>query len=186
MPPDLIIVAGPNGAGKSTLTAAKNFGVPVLDPDAIARSASGPDANRLLAAGRDMHVRIAGFLAAGTSFGLETALSGRTVLATMRQAKRQGYLITLHHIGLDTLDLSRARIAQRGGRGGHGVPERDVERRFPRSLANLPAAMTIADRTYIYDNSALAGHRLIAEAEGARLNVLDNNVRWLQRLAGRL
>ena len=38
--PTLTVIAGPNGAGKSTLTASlhDSLRVPVIDPDAIARS----------------------------------------------------------------------------------------------------------------------------------------------------
>src|SRR5260363_435501 len=48
--------------------------------------------------------------------------------------------------------------------GGHNVPPADVERRFERSLRNLPKALEIADRTFVFDNSEKR-HRLLLSRE---------------------
>lgn len=62
-------------------------------------------------------------------------------------------------------DLSAARVADRVAQGGHDVPLEAIARRFPASLANLPAALALADRAYIFDNSE-ERRRLLLKAEG--------------------
>jgi predicted ABC-type ATPase len=49
--------------------------------------------------------------------------------------------------------MSAVRVAQRVSEGGHDVPTADILRRFSRSLANLPLALDIADRAWVFDNS---------------------------------
>jgi predicted ABC-type ATPase len=81
--PTLVVIAGPNGSGKSTLTAAVDFEgrANLVDPDAIARgmnpshpeSAAGPAAREAIA-------RCRGYLAAKTSFAVETTLAGKRAL----------------------------------------------------------------------------------------------------------
>ena len=149
--PTLVVVAGPNGCGKSTLTRTKWFhGVEVIDPDAIAR---GAVRGTLAEAGREAVRRRRAALEARRTLLVETTLAGNSVLRLMEGARTTGYWIELHYISLDSpaqaLDRVRTRVAQ----GGHNVPEPDVRRRFARSLANLPAAITRADEAHLYDNS---------------------------------
>jgi len=35
------------------------------------------------------------------------------------------------------MEMSKLRVAERVAHGGHNIPERDIERRFSRSLSNL-------------------------------------------------
>lgn len=75
----LTIVGGPNGSGKSTITSALKLrqGMPVIDPDAIARELQ-PDAPAAVAveAGREAIRQQTALLAQGASFAVETTLSG--------------------------------------------------------------------------------------------------------------
>ena len=179
--PVFVVVAGPNGAGKSSLVRANPLGFEVFNPDELAGQIGGSPVARMIHTGRMMHKLIGQAFQAGESFGIETTLSGHRTLALMAQAKEKGYTVALIYVGVDSLDLSKLRIGQRMKEGGHGVPERDVERRFPRSFANLPRALTIADQAQVFDNSLESGHRLIAEKKPrADLAVLDANVTWLR------
>ena len=67
-------------------------------------------------------------------------------------------------------DLSAARVADRVAQGGHDVPLDAIARRFPASLANLPRALELADRAYIFDNSEERRRLLLRGEEG--------RVRW--------
>jgi predicted ABC-type ATPase len=49
------------------------------------------------------------------------------------------------------------------------VPDDKIESRYARSLSLLPAAVAAATRAYLFDNSTLSRHRLIAEFEAGRL-----------------
>jgi len=164
--PTLTIIAGPNGSGKSTLTRSVDFEgrERLLDPDAIARglNPSNPSA-AAIAAGREVLKRTEHYLNRGVSFAVETTLSSRGRVELIRQAKSRGYEIHLLFIGLDSSERCIARIRNRAARGGHGVPDADVRRRYARSAANAAQALPLADVAKFYDNSG-DGHRLILVA----------------------
>lgn len=67
------------------------------------------------------------------------------------------------YIGVDDPELSVARVAQRVLEGGHDVPDDKIRSRYPRTLANLAAAVPLASWSFLLDNS-LAGepYRLVA------------------------
>ena len=174
-----LVLAGPNGAGKSNLARAKSFGFPILDPDSIGRSIDMPTTQRLLMAGRIVHKKIDEHFLKATSFGLETTLSGQTVLSTMRRAKMLGMKVALHYVGLERVELSKLRVWLRVQSGGHGIPEKDLERRFMRSIANLHRAARIVDEGYVYDNSSESGFRLLAEKIEDRWVIVDRSMPWL-------
>ena len=65
----------------------------------------------------------------------------------------KAFVVETTFAGKSTLRLmDDARAA--GDRIGHPVPEEDVRRRFVRSLANLPEAMTRSDEARLYDNGS--------------------------------
>ena len=174
-----LVVAGPNGAGKSTFTKLRSFGFPILDPDAIARTIDNRVSLRLLMAGRTLHEKIEEHFSNGTSFGLETTLSGQSIFATMRRAKTLGMKLAMHYVGVEQLEFSKLRVLQRAQLGGHGVPEKDLERRFMRSAANLHRAARIVDEGYVYNSSSGDGLRLLAEKIDGRWVVTDRSMPWL-------
>ena len=174
-----VVIAGPNGAGKSSFTKANPFDFPIIDPDVIARRVDGPAAQRLLMAGRIVHETIEDLIARGSSFGVETTLSGQTVLSAIARAKKLGMKVVLNYVSLDRLELSKRRVMLRVRSGGHGIPESDLERRFMRSVANLHKAARLVDEGYVYDNSKEEGFRLIAEKIDGRWVVGDRSMPWL-------
>ncbi len=151
MKPQLWVIAGPNGAGKSTLTGRYLTGrLPVVNPDNIAREQSGIGP---VQAGKIAIQRQRQHLSARESFAWETTLSGNRELTLMREAKEAGYKVNLVFVGVHNARASTLRVAERVAAGGHDIPPADVERRFERSLRNLPKALEIADRAFIFDNS---------------------------------
>jgi predicted ABC-type ATPase len=95
------------------------------------------------------------------SFAAETTLSGKNYLQMMQYARGidRGFEVVLIYIGTESVELNLARIAKRVLAGGHNVPEMDVRRRYLRSLRNLPAAVGIADRVLLFDNSDDLGYQ---------------------------
>lgn len=166
-PPVLTIIAGPNGSGKSSLTATGLFGVTkIVDPDAIARliNPDNPEAASTRAGKRALDQR-KDLLAKQESFVVETTLSGNSTLSLIDEAIAQGFRVDLKFIGLVSTDLAKARVASRVSTGGHDVSDDDVERRFVRSLENLPVAISKSDNTEIYENSGRSPHQLIAKID---------------------
>lgn len=170
--PTLTIIAGANGVGKSTFTCATSeaLQVIVIDPDAEARRVQpdNPEA-AAIAGGRQAIKRARAYLENNQSFAVETTLSGNTYLRMMTEAKRRGWLVFLFYVGVDNVQTSIERVAQRVAAGGHNVPEEDIRRRYARSLANLPIALQQADYASIFDNSIRVGYRKILTIENGKV-----------------
>lgn len=170
--PTLTIIAGANGVGKSTFTRATSeaLQVIVIDPDAEARRVQpdNPEA-AAIAGGRQAIKRARAYLENNQSFAVETTLSGNTYLRMMAEAKRRGWQVNLIYVGVDNVQNSIERVAQRVAAGGHNVPEADIRRRYARSLANLPMAIQQADYASIFDNSTRVGYRKILTIENGKV-----------------
>jgi len=163
--PRLTVIAGANGSGKTTLTHyfSEFREIPVLDPDAIARSLQATTAKLPpIASARQVLKSAAEHLNKSESFAVETTLSGKNYLQMMLDAKKLGFEVVLVYIGTEKVEINLARIRNRVLAGGHDVPEQDVRRRYQRSYRNLPLAIQRADTTVIFDNSTDKAYRLIA------------------------
>lgn len=178
--PQLWVFAGPNGAGKSTL--ADRFvrdRIPIVNPDNIARDLPRrPDGSLAeLEAGKLALKERAERTADGRSFGFETTLSGQSELRAMRAASEAGYKVNLVFVGIPDANASANRVSERVGGGGHDVSTDDTDRRYPKSMANLPKAMSIADRSIIVDNSGRQ-HRLVMVRENEQSRVVGAMPQW--------
>ena len=175
--PQLWVIAGPNGSGKTTL-ARKHLvnRLPVVNPDEIARQTGQP----AIGSGRQALAERDRLLANRQSFAVETTFSGHQELALMRDAKAAGYKVNLVFICTESPLASIGRIRSRVQDGGHAVPSADVERRYERSLTNLPEGMALADRSWLLDNSR-SRMRLIASIERGQVKSMANNMpRWVR------
>jgi predicted ABC-type ATPase len=90
------------------------------------------------------------------SFCTETVFSdpAGARLRFLRRARTRGFVVFLVFIGLENPLLSVARVKQRVAHGGHDVPDEKLHARFPRTLANLKAAIPIVDEAFLFDNSS--------------------------------
>lgn len=182
--PRLTIVAGPNGSGKTTLTRYSRElfqSVPILDPDAIARSfrLQGLDDSEL-AAGKEVLRQIEDFLSNEQSFLVETTLSGHTYMRTAARAKSLGYDVSLFFVGTANIEINLERVRYRVLKGGHDVPEEDQRRRYPRSFANLPKLLALADEAELLDNSSATGYMKVAEKAEGRFKVFEPVPAWAE------
>ncbi len=71
----------------------------------------------------------------------------------IRKAKALGYTVEMHYVGLSDVQLAKQRIAERVEKGGHGIPDNVVEKRYGMSLDNLKEAIPLCDKVTVYDNS---------------------------------
>jgi predicted ABC-type ATPase len=168
--PILVALAGPNGAGKTTFfhahlkPAALRFvnadvlaGELEIDPYAAARAADA--LRRELVRQRE-------------SFVFETVFSDPVCdkLKFLREAAQQGYRVVLCFIGISGPAVSEERVAMRVTQGGHDVPTEKLQQRFPRTLANLRAALCELPHVLFYDNDDLSQpFRKVAESENGRM-----------------
>lgn len=168
--PLIIAIAGPNGAGKSTFFEAhlRQSGLPFVNADELARELR-VDAYRAADAASQIRSDL---VAARQSFVFETVFSDpkQDKVAFLQACEAQGYTVVLCFIGLSNPELSDERVALRSLMGGHDVPRDKLLARYPRSLANLQAAMRELTFVRIFDNSiSKKPHRLVAELERGRI-----------------
>nr|CAM74281.1 conserved hypothetical protein [Magnetospirillum gryphiswaldense MSR-1] len=180
------IIAGPNGSGKTTLTRKHLIGrLPVINPDEIAQflNPTKPDARETaVRAGREALTQRRQLITGRRSFAVETTFSGNQELALMKEALATGYKVNLIFVCTDSPLLSIGRIALRVKDGGHHVPGADVQRRYLRSLANLPKGLALADRSWLLDNTR-ARMRLIASIERGQVKSMSTSLpRWVQQV----
>ncbi len=154
--PIVVAVAGPNGAGKTTFYHAhlEPAGLRFINADVLSRElASDPYAGARLA----YALRLC-LVKRNESFVFETVFSDPAggKLAFLRQAQQAGYTVVLCYIGLSGAEISAERVAMRVSQGGHDVPARKLKSRYPRTLANLQAAIRVLPHVLIFDNSDLS------------------------------
>lgn len=156
----LEIFAGPNGSGKSTFAETlflqdKNKSPRFINSDVIATGISPLDVDAAaFSAGRIMLEAINESIAQGLNFAFETTLSGKTWTGVIREAKAQGYQITIYYLFLDRVQDNLKRIKHRTKIGGHNVPHETVKRRYPKSIVNFwNLYRPSSDNWFIFNNS---------------------------------
>ncbi|OCR84595.1 AAA family ATPase, partial [Campylobacter fetus] len=133
---NLYIFAGVNGAGKSTfyinqIEANNDFYGARINSDEIVKEFGDwknlKDQNR---AGKIALKLRKSYLDRGIDFNLETTLSGHGIVKFIQEAKNANYNITLFYVGLDSVELSKQRVAIRTAKNGHSIDEKVLERRY--------------------------------------------------------
>ena len=101
---------------------------------------------------------------------------------TAAQAGQRGYFVRLYYIGLDTVDESIKRIANRVARGGYNIGEDDVRRRFAGRWDAVRKILPYCDEARFFDNDN--GFVEVAEYRNGEL-VLKGEMQtaWIEELA---
>lgn len=175
------IIGGVNGVGKSSFTGVlkesrNDLGI-IIDVDQITANLGEGS----LAGGRAALEKINGCIAKGLSFTQETTLSGRRTETTAKRCRELGYHVRLFYIGLDTAAESISRIQNRVRRGGHDIPENDVQRRFSNRWEAVTKVLFYCDEAEFYDNDN--GFVKVAEYHnGELIPVGIHRPKWLFEL----
>ena len=187
--PVLTVFAGPNGSGKSSIIKRLDFegAENLIQADEIAKRINSADPSRAaVAAGREVITRTRLYVRNHQSFAIETTLASGSMLATMREAQLQGFLVHLVYVCLDGPERSIQRVRERVAEGGHHVPDEDVRRRYGRSLQNLTAALRLADNAIVYDNSEGEPHKALEASHGSITWRGSSEPIWVTRVCDRL
>ena len=181
------IFAGVNGAGKSTLfysEANRDLGIR-LNSDEILHSLGldWRDTSAQILAGKKLLQLQKECLDSGISFNQETTLCGQSILNTIKKAKELGYAIHLRYVGVASSEIAKARIAQRIARGGHGISENTLERRFGLSKENFIKIYPFCDSVIIYDNTEKM--TCIASIKAGDLTIIQR-VKWVDEILEKL
>jgi predicted ABC-type ATPase len=167
--PVVVALAGPNGAGKTTFYHAhlQPSGLRLVNADVLAREL-GADAYAAMRMAGALRRQL---LQQRESFVFETVFSDPVgeKLAFLQSAVEAGYNVILCFIGISGPNASGERVAIRVSQGGHDVPPDKLAERFPRTMANLQAAMRVLPRIFIFDNENIADPcRMAALFEGGK------------------
>lgn len=180
--PVIVAIAGPNGAGKSTFYQSHlvSAGLRFINADVLSLDLGLEP----YAAAKVAEALRAALVLRRESFVFETVFSDPVgdKVAFLKDAATQGYTVVLCFIGLGSADQSEERVAMRVSQGGHDVPTQKLKARYPRSLANLRAALRELPHVLVYDNSDLRHpYRKIAEFDhGQRIYRAKNVPGWLK------
>ncbi len=69
------------------------------------------------------------------------------------RARSLGYLVEMYYVGLKRPELAKERIKYRVLQGGHGISDKDAERRYIESLRKMREVIPLCDKVYVYDNT---------------------------------
>ena len=186
--PRLTIFAGINGAGKTTLynfladgKLMDEMGKRVC-PDEILQDFKGDwrDDADLYKSSRIALKNIKENIEKKSSFNWETTLISATILRYIKQAKEQGFLITVNFIGVGALQQSLERIKMRIKKGGHGVDKHLVEKRFQRQFDNFRQVFDVADGIVFYDNEETM--RVVGTFLKDKLYIAEHPPKWTESI----
>lgn len=152
------IFAGVNGAGKTSIYKStyyeQNKDEKRINTDEmVARIGSWKDNNLQMKCAREAVKLIKTYIDEEISFNQETTLSGRSIINNIIKAKKKGYKVIVNYIGVNNSEIAKERVDLRVKKGGHGIPHKDIERRYIESLENLTKIISICDEINIYDNT---------------------------------
>ncbi len=128
--------------------------MPFINADIIQRDQlKNPDPKASYEAARIAETERQACLDARMSFVMESVFSHPSKLDLISEAVKRGYQIAIFHVGVNSPDLSVARVAKRVTRGGHPVPEDKIRARYARNGAIIRTAVKMSASGFIYDNS---------------------------------
>ena len=185
--PIIVALAGSNGSGKTSFYHAflQPAGLRFVNADGLVRELH-VDAYQAAALADAIRHELVN---QRESFVFETVFSDPVgdKRRFLRDAVRAGYTVVLCFIGISSPNVSEERVAMRVTQGGHDVPTEKLISRFPRTLANLMAAIRDLPHILVFDNDDLeTPFRHVATfRDGKPVEVHMPIPQWLRRaLAG--
>ena len=94
----------------------------------------------------------------------------------IKQLKSDGWHVELIYLALPNVEMSKLRVLERVEHGGHNIPVKDIERRFPRSLSNLLGCYS-AETNYtrcFFNQDKIP--ELIFEQKGSKRNIINKDL----------
>jgi predicted ABC-type ATPase len=180
--PVAVVLAGHNGSGKSTMwhsRLADTFRIPLINADRMmvsilpepredghlvpwAQSLRDNHRGWMTVAQQGVQAFVGHAMGKKVPFAMETVFSywedlgnGRfaSKIDLIRDMQAAGYFVLLFFVGLANAELSILRVQTRVARGGHGIEEKTLRARFPRTQHAIAAAVEVADAAILTDNS---------------------------------
>jgi Uncharacterized protein conserved in bacteria len=182
----MIVFAGNNGSGKSTIRnlIVDRLGISVnIDPDALARGIDPdhPD-RRKVSAGKEAIKLARECIQHKRDFSLETTLAGGNAIRLIRDAKANGFEVTMFYVGLNDVRLNIERVAARVQTGGHHIPTKDIVRRQTTSMQNLLTNLRLIDHLIVIDNSKASGEIVLEIEHNVLKHQAGSHPMWVQKI----
>ncbi|MBQ8231882.1 MAG: zeta toxin family protein [Lachnospiraceae bacterium] len=177
-----VLIAGVNGAGKSTLyqILAELQEMPRVNTDEILREfGDWRNMKDVTQAGKIAVSKIADNFSKDISFNQETTLCGKSILRNVELAKQKGYHVELHYVGVESVEIAKERVRTRVSKGGHGIPEKDIEKRYIETFQNLKKMISRCDLIAFYDNTDVF-RRFAIYKNGMPVRVSSRLPKWYQ------
>lgn len=156
--PSYTIFAGVNGSGKTSIYKSVYYKINkdekrINTDEIVARIGSWKDDTLQVKCAREAVKLIKYYIDEGISFNQETTLCGKSIIKNIKFAKSKGFYISMNYIGVESSDIAKSRVKNRVLKGGHGIPDEDIERRYYESFKNLFEVINLCDEINIYDNT---------------------------------
>ena len=179
-----ILIAGVNGAGKSTLyqinDSLKNM--PRINVDEIVKELGNwKNKKDVFKAGKIAVEKIEKYFDEGITFNQETTLCGKSVIKNIYKAKKLGYFIELHYVGVESVEIAKDRVQYRVEQGGHGIPETDIEKRYKETFQQLNSILEECNLIAFYDNTEKFRRFAICK-NGDLVRISHNVPGWFDRV----
>lgn len=184
--PIMYVFAGNNGSGKSTIRnlIVDRLGISInIDPDALARGVDSvhPE-RRKVSAGKEAIKLARDCICNSRDFSIETTLAGGNAIRLMRDAKTNGFEVTMFYVGLGDYRLNIERVAARVKNGGHHIPTKDIIRRHDTSMQNLIAHLYLLDHLIVIDNSRAEGEVTLVIRARSIIHRADSLPSWIEKI----
>ena len=179
-----VIIAGVNGAGKSTLYQINDNlkKMPRVNVDEIVRDIGDwRNVRDVFSAGKIAVEKISQYMNDGITFNQETTLCGKSIIKNILKAKELGYFIELHYVGVESAQIAKDRVKHRVENGGHGIPEKDIEKRYVETFQQLNSILKECNLVAFYDNTE--SFRRFAICKNGKLVRISHNVpEWFSKV----
>lgn len=190
-PPEkrLFLFAGVNGTGKTSLyhvlKDTTDFGIRVSVDDIAKTLGDWRDSAVQVRAGMIALKEAKSYIEDGISFHQETTLPGAIISKQLKKAKEKGFFVTLYYVGVNGVEISIDRVRKRVARGGHGISEEVIRKRYNTMPAALSKILPLCDRAFFYDNTEM--FRQIACIENNNFKDVDPDLpAWFYFVTGGL
>lgn len=111
------------------------------------------DTQLQMQAGKEAVKKVKGYFENGISFNRETTLCGQSIMKNIQRAKELGYSVEMYYVGVADVQTAIERVANRVKKGGHGIPDATIEKRYSQSMENFAKAIPLCDKVVIFDNT---------------------------------
>lgn len=151
------IIAGANGVGKTSLyqilKSSDDLGERINIDEIVSAKGSWMDKLLQIKATRTAMSLLNKYIANEVTFHQETTLPGNVVLKQIKKAKERGFQIRLYFVSVENVDVALSRVQKRVTKGGHGIDEGLIRKRFEAMPVQLRTILPLCDTASFYDNT---------------------------------